>query len=534
MVDFNIADLWEGVVDELGPDGWEAVVVATDGSTTRRFTHVELEARSNQLAHHLTSIGVSAGDRVAANLYNGHEFVELTLATFKLRAVLVNLNYRYGVDEIRYVLDDAGVVAVVSEVDLAERALAAAPGLPILTRGPDYEAALAAQPADRPDAGPRSADDLYLVYTGGTTGMPKGVMWRHEDLCFAALGLDGAPRQGIPRLERPELIGPWARAGVGMRRRMPLSPLMHGLGHWTTLLALLTGGCAVLSTDRRFVASSALRTLADERVEITSLIGDAHARPIVDELARHGDLYDLSALRMITSSGAVLSPSVQAALSDALPHLKVMNRFGASETAAQGRLLNSPGGGEAPRLAQDGFNAVFDEHDRPVEPGSGVVGRLARGGHIPVGYWNDPEKTAATFKVIDGRRWSIPGDMATVQSDGSILVHGRGSMVINTGGEKVFPEEVESAVKSHPAVFDAVAVGVPDERFGSRVAVVISLRPGATAPSVDELRSHCETTIASYKAPRVVVVADEVQRTAVNKADYAWAKQYALDNHTSP
>ncbi len=351
---FNIADLWEGVVDELGPDGWDAVVIATDGSTVRRLTHVELEARSNQLAHHLISIGVSAGDRVAANLYNGHEFVELTLAAFKLRAILVNLNYRYGVDEIRYVLDDAGAVAVVSELDLADRSLAAAPGVPVLTRGPDYEAALAGQPTDRPDVGPRSSDDLYLVYTGGTTGMPKGVMWRHEDLGFAALGLDGAPRQGIPRLERPELDRPPAAGGVGMRRRMPLSPLMHGLGHWTTLLALLTGGCAVLSTDRRFVASSALRTLADERVEITSLIGDAHARPLVDELATNGELYDLSALRMITSSGAVLSPSVQAALSDALPHLKVMNRFGASETAAKAGCSTLPEAAKRPDSPRTG------------------------------------------------------------------------------------------------------------------------------------------------------------------------------------
>jgi acyl-coenzyme A synthetase/AMP-(fatty) acid ligase len=247
------------------------------------------------------------------------------------------------------------------------------------------------------------------------------------------------------------------------------------------------------------------------------------------ELRRAPEAYDLSSLRMITSSGAILSAAVRDDLLDLLPHVKVVNRFGASETGPQGQMRTMPGSGEVPRLAGGPDVAVLGEDDRPLAPGSGRLGRLARRGHIPLGYWNDPEKTAATFPVVDGVRWSVPGDMAEVAEDGSILVHGRGSMVINSGGEKVFPEEVEAAVKAHAAVFDAIAVGVADERFGQRVAVVLQLRPGATAPTVDELRAHCAGSIAAYKYPRVVVVADEVRRTAVDKADYAWAKAFVAD-----
>ncbi len=523
---YNLADLWEGVVAELGSEQRLVLVIGRDGAVARRFTHRELDERANRLANHLASLGIGPGDRVAGNLYNGPEIVELTLAAFKLRAIPINLNYRYVADELRYVLDDSGSLAVVAEDDLVDRVREARPDLPVIGLGHEYEAALAASSASSP-AGPRSSDDLYLLYTGGTTGLPKGVIWRHEDLFFAALGGDGAPRQGWARLDDPDDIGAWARHGSGMARRMPFSPLMHGLGHWTTLTSLLTGGCAVLCADRRFDASATLRLAADEQVEAITLIGDAHLRPVVDELLAHGELYDLSALRMVSSSGAILSTSVQEAFAAALPHVKLINRFGASETASQGRLLNRPGSGESPRLANDGHNVVLDESLRPVQPGTGAIGRLGRSGHIPLGYWNDPEKTAATFPTIDGVRYSVPGDMAMLEDDGTIVVLGRGSMVINSGGEKIFPEEVEAVVKAHPAIFDAVAVGVPDERFGSRVAIVVSLRPGHVAPSVDDLRAHCADRLAAYKMPRSIVVADEIRRSVANKPDYTWARDLA-------
>ncbi|MCU0273167.1 MAG: AMP-binding protein [Acidimicrobiales bacterium] len=529
MSSFNLADLWEGVVAELADERPALVVGGADRPTVRQ-THRELDERANRLAHHLRSWGVEPGDRVAIDLYNCGEFVETTLALFKLRAVPVNLNYRYVAEEIRYVLDDADARGVVAEADLAPRVAEARPDLPLLRRGAEYESAIAAAPAVAPpDVGPRSGDDLWILYTGGTTGMPKGVMWRHEDLFFGVLGGEGVPRQGIPRLDDPGAIGPWARQGTGVTRRFPLCPLMHGLGAWTTLTALLTGGTAVLSTDRSFDAAAALRLAADEQVELLSIIGDAIARPLAVELRRAPDLYDLSSLRMITSSGAILSAAVRDDLLELVPHVKVVNRFGASETGPQGQMRSMPGSGEAPRLAGGPDVAVLDDDNRPLPPGTGRLGRLARRGHIPLGYWNDPVKTAATFPVIDGVRWSVPGDLAEVAEDGSILVHGRGSMVINSGGEKIFPEEVEAAVKAHPAIFDAIAVGVPDERFGQRVGVVVQLRPGATAPGIEELKAHCSGTIAAYKCPRELVVAEQVRRTAVDKADYAWAKAYMAD-----
>ena len=529
-MDFQIADLFEGVVAELGDERPALVAGGADPAGRRRFTYRELDERANRLAHHLASLGVGEGDRVGCHLFNGNEYGEAMLAAFKLRAVPVNLNYRYVAEELRYHFEDAEPAVVITEPDLAERVDEARAGTEwpgaVLTRGDEYEAALAASTPDRVDVGPRSADDLYLLYTGGTTGRPKGVMWRHEDLFFAALGGTGAPRQGIPRLSDPNDVGAWARTGMGIDRRLPLSPMMHGLGQWTLLLTVLSGGTCVVSTDRSFDAGDALTLIGDERVELVALIGDALARPLADELRRHPERYDLSGLRMITSSGAVLSPAVVADLAELLPSVKVMNRFGASETANQGRLIDR-GDGEGPRLAADRSNVVLDDDLRPVEPGSGVIGRLATGGNVPFGYWRDPEKSATTFVEVDGGRYSVPGDLAMVEEDGSIVVLGRGSMVINSGGEKVFPEEVEAAVKSHPAVFDAVAVGVPDERFGERVCAVIQLREGAEEPTLDELRDHCRAHIAGYKAPRELVVADRVRRTPVGKPDYAWAKDHA-------
>jgi acyl-CoA synthetase (AMP-forming)/AMP-acid ligase II len=515
-VTYQLADLWEGVVDELG-DEREVLVVRSETHGDRRLRHTELEARANRLAHHLRDRGVGAGDTVGCHLHNGTEYVEVLLAAFKLRAIPINLNHRYVPEELRYHFDDAEPVVVVTEPDLVDRVEEAGPPPHVLVRGDDYEAALAAASPERIEV-ERSDDDLYLLYTGGTTGMPKGVMWRHEDLFFGPIGGSGVPKRGIPRLDDPADIGPWARKGTGVDRRFPMAPMMHGLAQWTAFTTIFTGGTLFLDGDRSFDAARALSVVAEERIQLIQLVGDVLALRLVDELRRNR--YDLGELQLISSSGAVLSPSVQQDLRDLLPGVRVVNRFGASETGPQGRVADD-------KLIADERTAVLDEDFRKVGPGG--TGVLAQTGPIPLGYWRDEEKTARTFPVVDGVRWSVPGDRARVEADGSIVVLGRGTVVINSGGEKIFPEEVESALKAHPAVFDAIVVGVPDEHYGQRVAAVVELRDGAEDPGLDALQAHARERIAGYKVPRQVTVVDAVQRTAVGKADYAWAKEVAGD-----
>jgi 3-oxocholest-4-en-26-oate---CoA ligase len=522
---FNLADLFEGAARAL-PDQ-DAVVAGGAAGPTKRRTYAELDSRANRVAHVLADLGVGTGDHVAVHAMNCVEFMEITMGIFKLRAVPINGNFRYTVEELRYVFDDAEVVAVFTQAGIHDIAREAAGARALITIGDDYDARIGAAPAAPVDVGPRSSDDRYLLYTGGTTGMPKGVVWRHEDVFFGALGGTGAPRQGLAKLESPDDIDEFVTRGTGITRRLPLCPLIHGGAQWIALTALLTGGTCLLTVDPSLDAASALRLASDEAAEFLMIIGDAVARPLADELRRNHARYDLSALRLISSSGAILSPAVRAELEEYLPATKLIDRFGASETGGQGRIARSADGRGPLRLVADDQTTVIDDDGRPVDPGSGVVGKLARRGWIPLGYWNDDARTAATFPTIDGVRWSVPGDLATIEPDGAISVFGRGSMVINTGGEKVFPEEVEAAVKGHPAIFDALVVGVPDERFGSRVAAVVSLVEGAVPPTVAELADHCRGVIAGYKVPRKLVVVDEVVRKVTGKGDYRWANDVA-------
>ncbi|MDH4170607.1 MAG: AMP-binding protein, partial [Acidimicrobiia bacterium] len=318
---FNLADLFEGAAEAI-PDT-EAVVTGGADVATHRLTYAQLDRRANQVAHHLQGWGIGPGDHVGVHLYNGAEFLEATLAAFKLRAVPVNANYRYTAPEIAYVFDDAEVKAVITDHTLVDRVVDAVPDLPRLAVGNDYDAAVGAAPDRPPDIGQRSSDDLYLLYTGGTTGHPKGVMWRHEDLFFGALGGQGAPRQGLPRLDDPDDIGTFVTTGTGVNRRLPLCPLIHGGAQWAALTALLIGGTCLLSVDRRFDAASALRFAADERAQFIMIIGDAVGRPLADELTRSAGTYDLSELQLISSSGAILSPAVKQTLETALPGVRV-------------------------------------------------------------------------------------------------------------------------------------------------------------------------------------------------------------------
>jgi acyl-CoA synthetase (AMP-forming)/AMP-acid ligase II len=532
---YNLADLIENVADVRGG---ELALAWSGAGGTGRLSYRELDERANRLAHAFADLGLARGDHAGIGLYNGPEFVESMLALYKLGAVPVNVNYRYGADELRYLLADADLKLLVADPDLAPSLDSIRADLPLLDHivyaGDDFQALVDAGSPERLDASARTSDDLYLIYTGGTTGMPKGVMWRHEDIFFASLGGGGTRRYGIPRLDDPAAVGEWAAGEHPLSPRMPLCPLMHGGAQWLTLQGLVFGDAVVLSTDRGFEPDHALDLMARERVAMTFVIGDAVMRPIVDRLAADPSRYDLSALKAIGSGGAILSPSVKAQIAELLPHAKVADTFGASETGGQGRLVSGGSGdggsGGPPRLRTDDSSAVFDDELVPIEPGTGQVGKLGRRGHIPLGYYTDPEKTAATFPVIDGVRWSIPGDMAEIEADGAIVLLGRGAVSINTGGEKVYPEEVEGVIKGHPSVADAVVVGLPDERFGQRVTAVISLRPGADDPDDADLEAYCKAHISGYKVPRTWVRREHLQRLPTGKADYKWAAaQASLD-----
>jgi 3-oxocholest-4-en-26-oate---CoA ligase len=525
-VTYNLADLFEGVVDAV-PDR-EALVIGRGGTVVQRLTYAGLDARVNATAGLLSGAGVGPGDHVGLHLRNGAVFVEAMLAAFKLRAAPVNVNHRYVTAELDELIGDLDLGVVITEPDLAER-LAPLRGPVVLVADDSWETRLTTAPVARPAVPDRSGDDRYVLCTGGTTGRPKGVLWRHEDLFFASLGGNGVPRRGVPRLDDPSNIGDRARLGMPPHRRLPLCPLVHGAAQWVLLQALLGGGTAILSTDRHFSAPDALSLVEASRAELLMVVGDATAGPLADALAAEPDRWDLASLQMLSSSGAILAPAVQRRLADLLPAVKVLDTFGASETGGQGRL--APRGGDRsgdgqPRLMADPHNAVLDDEGRWIEPGSPAVGRLARRGHIPLGYYKDEAKTAATFLTIDGVRWSVPGDLARVEADGTITVLGRGSVCINTGGEKVHPEEVEAVLKGHPGVADAVVVGVPDERFGSRVAAVVAPRD-----EVDDdryasvLEGHVRDRLSGYKVPRTWVFVEACQRLVSGKPDYAWARQ---------
>jgi acyl-CoA synthetase (AMP-forming)/AMP-acid ligase II len=530
-VEKNLADLFEYVADAV-PER-EAVVCAG-----RRLTYAELEDRANRLAHHLAGAGLGPGDHVACYLYNGSEYLETMLAAYKLRAAAVNVNWRYVAGELAYVLADSDAKAVVFDTRFGARLAEVAGDLPRLSGpgrrlavGPGdeasgalgavpYEDALAASSPER-DFPARSGDDRYVLYTGGTTGPPKGVMWRHEDLVVAGLGdVDG--------VTTPEEMG--QRARRGRDRALPACPLMHGAAQWVSMATFLAGGTVVLSPDARLDARALVRLLAEERVTILAIVGDAVGRPLADALQETaGDPgLDTSRVRVVLSSGAFLSPGVKEALLAHLPGALINDTFGSSESGVFARAIS--GVGQAPpqgRFAGSASAVVLDDDLRPVVPGSGAVGRLARSGPVALGYYNDPEKTAATFPIVDGVRYVVTGDHATVDADGTIRLLGRGSACINTGGEKVYPDEVEAALKSHPAVADAMVVGVPDERFGERVVALVAFRPPASGPPPD-LDAHVRRLVAGYKAPRAVVPVEAVERFPSGKPDYAWGRSTAM------
>lgn len=537
-MELNIADLFELVVD-TAPER-EALVCGD-----ARFTYAELDREANRLAHYLSERGVKAGEHVGMYLYNCHEYLVAMLAAFKIRAVPVNVNYRYVEEELAYLLNDSDLVALFYQRELADRLAAvrqSAPKVRVLVEVDDpsprgdvlegaarYADAMAAGSPER-DFAPRSGKDLYIIYTGGTTGMPKGVMWRHEDVLYA--GLQGGNPGGQP-IERGEELADIVKNGMSLTF-LPAAPLIHGAAEWASIIAWFGGGKCVLQRGRSFDPKTVARLIRDEKVNTVTLVGDAMARPLAEAITAMGDEADTSSVFVIGSAGAVLSEAVKEQLRAAIPSTMIVDSFGATETGHQGQMApgTGHGAGQSPLFYMNDTNCVLDENRNPVAPGSGVVGKLARRGHIPVGYYNDPEKTAATFFEIDGVRWAMPGDLATVEADGSIRVFGRGSVCINSGGEKIFPEEVEAALKAHPDVLDAVVVGIPDERWGQRVAALVQPRPGA-APTAEDLDAHCRTKVAGYKVPRFVRFVDQVARQPSGKPDYRWAASYAAEQAAS-
>ncbi|MGE5292837.1 MAG: acyl-CoA synthetase [Micromonosporaceae bacterium] len=529
---FNHADLFEAVAGAVGE---RTALVCGD----RRLTYAELDAEANRLAHHLVSAGVRPGQHVGMHLYSGVEYAAALIASLKIRAVPINVNYRYVASELEYIYRDADLVALLYDTEFTDRVRAAAPAAPALrhlisvgtaagpggSAGPAtepasirYEDALAAQKPGR-DFPPRSPDDLYIIYTGGTTGMPKGVMWRTEDLFFAF----GGGNPGGPPVASPDEVVEKARTS-GPLIMMPVSPLMHGAGQMAMFINFWMGGTIVLV--RKFDPAEVLATIEREKVMTINIIGDAMASPLADEIAS-GD-YDLSSLIVVSSTGAILSGSVRDQLQSLLPGTMILDNFGSTESGytASGVAGATPESGLRYR-PNNSMITVLDSRHQPVQPGSGDVGQVARSGHISFGYYNDPQKTAETYVTIDGKRWLLSGDLATVETDGTIAILGRGSLCINTGGEKVFPEEVEATLKAHPAVYDAIVTGIADRRYGERVAAVVQLREGSAAPGTAELDDHCRARLAGYKVPRTYAFVPQLKRSPAGKADYRWARETA-------
>ena len=528
---WNFADVWEEIA-RIQP---HAPAQSHRGVTTD-WEH--FERRAEAVARHLADSGARRQDKVAQYLHNGPHYLESLFACFKAGLVPVNTNYRYTADELVYLWDNSDAVAVVFHGCFAEVVESLRDRLPRVTNwlwvddgsGPlptwavDYETVASVAIDPGPRVWERSGDDLLLLYTGGTTGMPKGVMWRQEDLF---LNLDSANRNRLP--EHHDLDALRARTAKPGPRNLPAAPLMHGTGLFNAMSNLIVGGCIVTMTGRRFDPAEMLDTIDAERVNSTSIVGDAFAKPILRALDENPGRWSMSSLRVIVSSGVMFSAETKAGLLRHNDRLIIADTLGSSEAIGMAQNTTTAAGSSGTaRFALGPNTRVLTEDGREVQPGSGELGRVALRGHTPIGYYKDPVKSAATFQVIDGVRWSIPGDWARVDADGTVHLLGRGSQCINTGGEKVYPEEVEEVVKLHPDVADVAVVGVPDERFGQAITALVEPLPGHT---IDEaaIVAHVKKHLAAYKAPKRVIAIDTVGRASNGKLDYKALTSRAIE-----
>ncbi len=531
MTAWNFATLWE-IVAAKAPDA--PALVHGD----RTVSWSDFDKRADAIGGHIAEAGAVHQDKVGLYLYNCPEYLEACYGAFKAGLVPVNTNYRYADDELTYLWDNADVVAVVFHGAFAEHVEGVRDRVPKVVTwlwvddgsGPcpdwavDYEAAVEAASDTVRLWPPRGDDDLLMIYTGGTTGMPKGVMWRQDDLVRGVLGATSRHFRGPADYDAIAALP--ARPG---KVSLPACPLMHATGWFSALARLSAGGCVATIEARHFHAEDVLDAFQRHHVAASAIVGDVIARPMLAALDADPDRWDLSGLEVLSSSGVMWSAPVKEGLLRHLPHEQLVDNFGSSEAMGMGQSVSTSAGSvKTAKFKVTENTRVLDKENHDVRPGSDQVGRVAVRGHQPIGYYKDAAKSERTFVVIDGDRYSIPGDYARVDDDGTLVLLGRGSVCINTGGEKVFPEEVEEALKLHPAVDDAVVVGLPDERFGETVTAVVALQPGATANGA-ELIAHVKERIAGYKAPKHVVEVDTIGRAANGKVDYARLRRYALD-----
>ena len=535
---WNFADLWEVIADGI-PDA----LCQQQGS--RQVSWAAFNRRANGVASRLLSAdGAAEQVKVAQYLYNCPEYLESVFAAFKAGMAIVNTNYRYAADELVYLWDNGDVTAVVFHGSFVEQIEAIRERVPRVTTwlwvddgsnpcpawATPYEDAAVAGTDDNV-SGPwgRSGDHLLLLYTGGTTGMPKGVMWRQDDV-FGVLDANNRKRMP-PEQDLDAAAGRITSAGP---RNMPSAPLMHGTGLFNAISNLMIGGSITSMEGRSFSAEEFLDTVQRFEINSTSIVGDAFAKPILRALDDEPDRWDTSALRVIVSSGVIWSKQTKDGLLRHNERLIMVDALGSSEAigmATNTTTADSGGGtakfelGPSTRVITDDMP---DDPSRDVVPGSGELGRVALRGRTPIGYYKDEEKSAQTFVTIDGERYSIPGDYATVELDGSVSLMGRGSQCINTGGEKVYPEEVEECLKLHPSVRDAAVVGLPDEKWGEAINALVELHPGAVLDA-EALRDHVKAHLAAYKAPKRVVDISTVGRAANGKLDYKALKAFATE-----
>ncbi len=542
---YNLASIQEFLARHLGDR--EAIVWRD-----RILTYVDVARRSRRVGRALRRLGLgcrreraellaweSGQDHVAILAYNCPEWIELMYGAWKARAAFLNVNYRYKAEEMVHLLGTGEARAIVYHAAFAPLVAEVRRDLPVLRHliqlpddsgnallpgAIDFEAWLAAE-SDEPLDLLYTPDDLYIIFTGGTTGMPKGVLWRHEDVYFNGLG---GHIPGFERLDTEEKLLAHVNSGLG-GRFLIAPPFMHGAGQWAAFNTFHRGGTAILPDEtRRLDAHVLWRAVERHRVDQMTIVGDAFARPMLEAL-REGR-YDVSSVRVIGSTAAVFSASIKRELAALLPEgVMFIESVGATEAGLQAMSWDAAAGpsGQSVYQLRDNSVVLSDDRRRFLAPGTDEVGWLATKGHLPLGYLGDPERTRATFPVIDGVRYCVSGDRARHADDGRLVFLGRESMCINTGGEKVYVEEVERVVKSHPAVYDALVVGTPSPRWGQQVTAVVSLRPGAPLPSVAELRAHCAPHLADYKIPRAVLDAPEIVRSPSGKPDYAWAAEHA-------
>ncbi|MFC7446579.1 AMP-binding protein [Rhodococcus daqingensis] len=531
---FNLADVFETVASAV-PD--RVALTYED----ENLTYAQLEAEANRTANLLAASGVGHGDHVALFLKNSLEHVTSILGLVKIRAVPINVNYRYTPAELEYIFTNSDSAAVVVELPEHQRTLAGLlESCPLIrtvfvvgetvdelrTAAAARGVALVdfAETRNQPATGEfasRSGDDLYVLYTGGTTGYPKGVMWRQDDFFRKPLS-GGNPYGDQPRQDLAEVAA--AAKEFPELAFLIAAPLMHGAALYSLFTFFTLGARVVLRRD--FDPAKVVESIERDRVQVILIVGDGMGLPLVDEMERRKDEVDMSSLFSITSGGAIWSTSVRNRMLAVKPDLLLRDNFGASESGNDGAFTIDEAGNL--RMPPSPNMIVVDERFEQLPAGSGDVGYIARIGNVPLGYYKDEEKTARTFPTRpDGTRISVLGDMGRVEADGTIVFLGRGSQCINTGGEKVFAEEVEAALHAHPSIADALVVGAPDERMGQQVAAVVAVYPDAPELTLEEVQEHCRKTLARYKAPRILVVVDEVKRTPAGKADYRWASSMA-------